>query len=151
VGPTYRPGVTRSDPHELQRFVEAQDPVIDRVKRELRAGRKRSHWMWFVFPQVAGLGSSPRAQRYAIRSAAEAEAYLDHPVLGPRLRECTEIVTGLSGRSAADVFGSPDDLKFRSSMTLFAAVAAEPAPFETALGRYYAGERCERTLEFLAE
>jgi uncharacterized protein (DUF1810 family) len=140
-----------ADPHDLQRFVEAQDPVIEQVKDELRSGRKRTHWMWFVFPQVAGLGSSQTARRYAISSRAEAEAYLDHPVLGPRLRECTRIVNDVEGRSANDVFGSPDDLKFRSSMTLFEAVAEDPAPFRTALDRYYGGDRDQQTLQFLVE
>jgi uncharacterized protein (DUF1810 family) len=140
-----------SDPHDLQRFVEAQSPVISQVKSELRSGRKRTHWMWFVFPQVAGLGSSRLARRYAIGSREEAVAYAGHPVLGPRLRECTALVNGIEGRSAAEVFGSPDDLKFRSSMTLFAAVAAEPTPFETALERYYDGERDETTIGFLSE
>ena len=140
-----------SDPHDLQRFVEAQSPVISQVKSELRSGRKRTHWMWFVFPQVAGLGSSRLARRYAIGSREEAVAYAGHPVLGTRLRECTALVNGIEGRSAAEVFGSPDDLKFRSSMTLFAAVAAEPTPFETALERYYDGERDETTIGFLSE
>jgi uncharacterized protein (DUF1810 family) len=107
--------------------------------------------MWFVFPQVAGLGSSRLARRYAIGSREEAVAYVDHPVLGPRLRECTELVNGIEGRSAAEVFGSPDDRKFRSSMTLFATVATDPAPFETALERYYDGERDETTIDFLSE
>jgi len=140
-----------ADPHDLQRFIEAQEPVIDSVKRELRSGRKRTHWMWFVFPQIWGLGRSARSRRYAIASREEAEAYLSHPVLGPRLRECTEIVNGVEGRSATDVFGSPDDLKFRSSMTLFAAVADDPAPFEGALKRYYGGEQDPKTLELLDE
>jgi uncharacterized protein (DUF1810 family) len=140
-----------ADPHNLERFVEAQEPVIERVKDELRAGRKRTHWMWFVFPQVAGLGSSRTATRYAIASEEEASAYLAHPVLGPRLRECTEILNGIEGRSAHDIFGSPDDLKFRSSMTLFDAVAADPAPFRTALERYYDGDPDQQTLAFLAE
>ena len=139
------------DPHDLQRFVEAQDPVLDDVKRELRSGRKRTHWMWFVFPQMEGLGRSQMAQRYAIASREEAEAYLKHPVLGPRLRECTEIVNGLEGRSANDIFGSPDDLKFRSSMTLFDAVADDPTPFRTALERYYDSEPDTKTLELLEE
>lgn len=144
--------MTRSDdPHDLQQFVDAQEAVIDRAKRELRSGRKRSHWMWFVFPQVAGLGSSNAAERYAIGSRDEAEAYLAHPVLGPRLRECTAIVNGLDGRSARAVFGSPDDLKFRSSMTLFEAVADDPTPFEAALKRYYDGGRDPKTLRFLSE
>jgi uncharacterized protein (DUF1810 family) len=139
------------DPHDLHRFVEAQEPVIDQVKRELQSGRKRSHRMWFVFPQAAGLGSSETAQRYAISSQTEAEAYLTHPVLGPRLGECTALVNGIDGRSAHEIFGSPDDLKFRSSMTLFDAVADDPTPFRTALQRYYDGDRDERTLRFLDE
>jgi uncharacterized protein (DUF1810 family) len=137
------------DPHDLQRFVEAQEPVIDEVKGELRSGRKRTHWMWYVFPQMAGLGSSRLSRRYAIASRAEANAYLAHPVLGPRLRECTALVNGVEGRSATEIFGSPDDLKFRSSMTLFDAVADDPTPFETALERYYGGEPDPKTLELL--
>jgi uncharacterized protein (DUF1810 family) len=137
------------DPHDLERFVEAQDPVIDEVRRELRSGRKRTHWMWFVFPQIEGLGSSQMSRRYAISSRAEAQAYLDHSTLGPRLRECTEIVNGIEGRSANDIFGSPDDLKFRSSMTLFEAVADDSGPFETALERYYDGDPDSKTLERL--
>ena len=137
------------DPYDLQRFVKAQDPVIDDVREELRSGRKRTHWMWFVFPQMEGLGESRMAQRYAIASRGQAEAYLNHPTLGPRLRECTEIVNGVEGRSANDIFGSPDDLKFRSSITLFEAVGDDPAPFRTALDRYYDGERDSKTLELL--
>ena len=140
-----------SDPHDLQRFVDAQDPVIDQVKSELRSGRKRTHWMWFVFPQVAGLGSSEMSRRYAISSRAEAEAYLSHPVLGPRLIECTGIVNGIDGRSANEIFGSPDDLKFRSSMTLFDAVGDDPTPFGTALERYYDGDADGKTLQFLSD
>jgi uncharacterized protein (DUF1810 family) len=138
-------------PHDLQRFVAAQDPVVDQVREELRAGRKRTHWMWFVFPQVEGLGSSRRARKYAIGSRAEAEAYLAHPTLGPRLRECTGLVNDVEGRSATEIFGSPDDLKFRSSMTLFEAVADESEPFPTALERFYDGDRDPKTLAFLAE
>ncbi|MDB2224255.1 DUF1810 domain-containing protein [Halorubrum ezzemoulense] len=137
-----------NDSHDLRRFVEAQAGVIESAKRELRAGRKRSHWMWFVFPQVEGLGTSRRSQRYAIGSREEATAYLAHPTLGPRLRECTAIVNGLEGRSAHEVFGSPDDLKFRSSMTLFDAVADGDDPFGTALDRYYDGPD-PKTLRFL--
>ena len=137
------------DPHDLQRFVDAQESVIDDAKRELRSGRKRSHWMWFVFPQMAGLGRSQRSQYYGIASRAEAAAYLDHPVLGPRLRECTEIVNTVEGRSANEVFGSPDDLKFRSSMTLFDAVADDPEPFRMALEEYYDGDPDPKTLELL--
>ncbi|MFB6108230.1 MAG: DUF1810 domain-containing protein [Haloplanus sp.] len=139
------------DPHDLHRFVEAQDPVIEDVKDELRAGRKRTHWMWFVFPQMAGLGRSRMARRYAISSWAEADAYLAHPTLGPRLRECTALVNAVEGRSANDIFGSPDDLKFRSSMTLFDAVADDPTPFATALDRYYDGDPDPKTLELLAD
>jgi uncharacterized protein (DUF1810 family) len=137
------------DPHDLRRFVEAQDEAAETVAAELRDGRKRTHWMWFVFPQMGGLGSSRMAQRYAISSRAEAEAYLEHPTLGPRLREWTALVNDVEGRTANEIFGSPDDLKFRSSMTLFAAVADDPEPFETALERYYDGDRDERTLRLL--
>jgi len=145
-----------SDPHDLQRFVEAQDPVIDGVRKELRSGRKDTHWMWYVFPQVEGLGSSQLSRRFAISSRAEAEAYLEHPILGSRLRECTELVNAIEGRSAKDVFEPPDDLKFQSSMTLFEAVADDPTPFSRALDRYYDGDqdydgsRDSKTLEFLA-
>ena len=138
------------DPYDLQRFVEAQDPVIEGVREELRSGRKRTHWMWYVFPQLEGLGRSRTAQRYAIGSREEAEAYLAHPILGPRLRECTEVVNGLEGRSASGIFGSPDDLKFRSSMTLFDTVADDSGPFRTALRRYYDNEPDTKTLELLA-
>ena len=123
----------------LDRFVEAQDGVYDDALAELSAGRKRTHWMWFVFPQIAGLGSSPTAQRYAIRSLDEARAYLAHPVLGPRLRACAEALLAVQGRSAREIFGSPDDLKLRSSMTLFARAADDPAPFQAVLDRYYDG------------
>jgi uncharacterized protein (DUF1810 family) len=137
-----------SDRFDLARFVDAQEPVIAAARAELAAGRKRSHWMWFVFPQIAGLGSSAMAQRYAIASAGEAQAYLAHPVLGSRLRDLTELANEAPG-SARDVFGPPDDLKFRSSMTLFNAVAPEEAPFRAALARYFGGERDLRTLEIL--
>jgi len=142
--------MTRADdPHDLRRFVEAQDPVISEAKKELRAGRKRSHWMWFVFPQMDGLGRSRMARRYAISSRTEAEAYLAHPILGPRLRECTGLVNAVQGRSANEIFGSPDDLKFRSSMTLFDAVADDPTPFRTALETYYDGDPDPKTIELL--
>jgi len=137
------------DPHDLQRFVEAQNPVMETVKKELRSGRKRSHWMWFVFPQMEGLGRSEMARRYAIASRGEAEAYLSHPVLGPRLRDCTAMVNAIEGRSANEIFGSPDDLKFRSSMTLFDAVADDSTPFRTALDRYYDGDPDPKTLDLL--
>jgi len=138
-----------ADGFDLDRFVAAQSPVIEEVKRELRFGEKRSHWMWFVFPQLAGLGSSPMAQRYAIASLDEARAYLAHPVLGPRLQECAELVAAVQGRTAAEIFGYPDDLKFRSSMTLFGrADPAEPA-FRTALERYFGGREDPRTVALL--
>lgn len=129
-----------SDPFNLQRFVEAQQPVYPTARTELCAGTKRSHWMWFIFPQAAGLGRSEMARRYAIASRAEALAYLQHPVLGPRLRECSNIVANLKGHSALAVFGSPDDLKFRSSMTLFAQVSPGDRVFTECLQKYYNGE-----------
>lgn len=135
-----------TDTYELGRFVAAQEGVYPRALAELQAGDKRSHWMWFVFPQIAGLGASPMAQRYAIGSLAEAEAYAAHPVLGTRLRACTAAVNAVAGRSAHAIFGSPDDLKFRSSMTLFArAVPGEPV-FADALARYFDGVPDPRTL-----
>lgn len=125
----------------LQRFVEAQDPVWDEVVAELRAGAKRTHWMWFVFPQIAGLGHSPMARRYAISSELEATSYLRHAVLGARLRTCTQLVLAVEGRSATEIFGTPDDLKFHSSMTLFALVAPDQTGdlFRQALAKYFAG------------
>ena len=134
---------------DLQRFVDAQAPVWERVLAELRAGRKRTHWMWFVFPQVAGLGGSGMARRYAIASLDEARAYLAHPVLGPRLHEAVGLVAALAGRPIHDVMGSPDDLKLRSSLTLFARAAADPAPFQAALDVHYGGEPDPLTLERL--
>ncbi len=128
------------DPYDLQRFIDAQAPVFDRVCAELASGRKASHWMWFVFPQIRGLGHSPMAERYAISSLAEAHAYLVHPVLGPRLRRCVALVNAVEGRSIRDILGPPDDLKFRSCMTLFAHAAADGAVFRAALDRYFAGE-----------
>jgi uncharacterized protein (DUF1810 family) len=133
---------------DVDRFVRAQEPVIAEVRAELKAGRKATHWMWFVFPQLAGLGFSHRAQFYGIASLDEARAYLAHPVLGPRLVECTELVNAVEGRTAHDIFGSPDDVKFRSSMTLF-ALAAPEAVFDAALAKYFGGERDGRTLELL--
>ncbi|SAL10906.1 hypothetical protein AWB73_00172 [Caballeronia turbans] len=135
-----------SDPYDLQRFVDAQESVIDDVRAELSAGRKRTHWMWFVFPQIAGLGHSAMAQRYAISSRDEARAYLAHPVLGARLVELTRIVGGVQGRSVGDIFGYPDDMKFHSSMTLFAHTADDPGVFQEALRRYFGGQDDEATL-----
>jgi uncharacterized protein (DUF1810 family) len=130
-----------SDPHRLERFRVAQDEgaTYERAVSELRAGRKRSHWMWFVFPQIDGLGQSAMSRTYAIASLAEAIAYLEHPVLGPRLRECAAILTQLQGRTAQDVFGAVDAVKLRSSMTLFAAAADEAAPFRRVLAAYFDG------------
>jgi len=122
---------------ELKRFVDAQDPVYERVLSELRAGRKESHWMWFVFPQMRGLGHSAMAEKYGIESQAEAEAYLRHPVLGPRLRECTRLVNEIEGKTIDQVFGYPDDLKFRSCMTLFASATEDSAVFLEALRKYW--------------
>jgi uncharacterized protein (DUF1810 family) len=124
---------------DLDRFVDAQDGVYADALAELGAGRKRTHWMWFVFPQIAGLGSSPAAQRYAIRSLDEARAYLAHPVLGPRLRECAQALLAVQDRSAREILGHPDDLKLRSSMTLFARAADDPALFQAVLDRFYDG------------
>ncbi len=137
------------DPFDLERFVDAQASVYAQVLGELRDGRKRSHWMWFVFPQLEGLGHSPMAQRYAISGAQEAAAYLAHPVLGPRLRECTRLVNAVKGRTIREILGSPDDLKFRSSMTLFANVTPENAEFTKALELFFGGVGDQATLEKL--
>jgi len=137
------------DSFNLKRFVDAQAPVYQRVLAELQAGRKASHWMWFMFPQIKGLGSSPMANKFAIASRAEAKAYLDHPILGPRLRECTRLVTAVPQRSIEEILGYPDDLKFRSSMTLFAAVADDNKDFTAALDKFYGGKADPATLERL--
>ncbi|WP_375304145.1 DUF1810 domain-containing protein [Bradyrhizobium sp. A11] len=139
-----------TDPFDLERFVRAQDPVFRAVEAELARGRKQTHWMWFVFPQITGLGSSAMSQRYAIGSRAEAKAYFAHPVLGARLIECTGLVLAVQGRSINAILGAPDDAKFRSSMTLFGAVSDEPI-FGAALARYFAGERDAATLEILSK
>jgi len=144
-----RKEMSMSDPYDLQRFVDAQESVIDDVRAELSAGHKRTHWMWFVFPQIVGLGHSAMAQHYAISSRDEARAYLAHPVLGARLVELTRIVNGLQGRTAGQIFGYPDDMKFHSSMTLFAHTADDPAVFEEALRRYFDGQSDEATLSRL--
>src|SRR5580704_17288598 len=135
-----------SDPHNLHRFVDAQASVFPQVLAELREGRKRSHWMWFIFPQIAGLGSSDMARRFAISGRAEALAYLDHPILGPRLRECTQLVNEVPNRSIDEILGYPDDLKFRSSMTLFSSVSPDEDAFRRALEKYFAGEPDSATL-----
>ncbi len=141
------------DPFDLARFAAAQDPVYGRVVQELRSGRKQTHWMWFVFPQLAGLGRSAMAQRYAISGLAEARAYLAHPLLGGRLLECTQLVLDAEGRTAHEIFGSPDDLKFRSCMTLFAQAARDEsnnAVFRAAIGTFFGGEFDRMTLELLS-
>lgn len=136
-------------PFGLARFLEAQAPVMPQVLRELSEGRKRTHWMWFVFPQLAGLGRSEMAQHYAIASLDEARAYLAHPVLGPRLQDCTALVNVERARTAHEIFGSPDDLKFRSCMTLFDAARPE-AEFRAALEQFFGGQGCPETLRRLA-
>jgi uncharacterized protein (DUF1810 family) len=133
---------------DLGRFVSAQAAVYPDALAELKEGRKRTHWMWFVFPQIAGLGASPTARRYAIRSLDEARAYLAHPVLGPRLAECARAVLAVDGTTAEDIFGYPDDLKLRSSMTLFARAADDPGVFQAVLDRYYDGPD-PKTLDLL--
>jgi uncharacterized protein (DUF1810 family) len=135
-----------SDPFQLERFVDAQQSVYESVLRELRAGRKRSHWMWFIFPQIAGLGHSAMSVRFALSSLNEAVAYLAHSVLGPRLRECSTIVAGVEGPSIAEIFGPPDDMKFRSSMTLFSQAGPQEPIFAACLQKYFGGELDPLTL-----
>ncbi|WP_369796743.1 DUF1810 domain-containing protein [Belnapia sp. F-4-1] len=139
-----------NDPFDLERFVRAQEPVMAEVHRELRAGRKRTHWMWFVFPQLRALGRSSTAQHYGIASLAEAQAYIAHPLLGPQLVKCTELVRAVRHRSAHEIFGSPDDLKLRSSMTLFAVARPEAAVFADVLRQYFDGELDGLTVKLLA-
>ncbi len=147
---TTGPKASADDPFDLSRFLSAQEDVYPTALAELRAGQKRSHWMWFVFPQIEGLGHSSTAQYYAVKSMAEARAYLDHPVLGARLRECAAAVLAVEGRSASQIFGYPDDLKLRSSMTLF-AVAAEPGSvFARVVDKYFGGEQDPQTLRLIA-
>ena len=141
--------VDRDDPYELNRFISAQKEVYDRVLAELRDGLKRTHWMWFIFPQINGLGHSPTTRLYSIKSLDEARQYLSHPVLGNRLVESAEAVLAVSGRSASDIFGHPDDWKLQSSMTLFALVAEPGSVFERVLEKYYQGKRDAGTLQIL--
>lgn len=143
-------GASSDDPFDLARFVRAQEGCYGQALAELRAGHKRSHWMWFVFPQLEGLGVTPTARRYAICAIEEARAYLQHPLLGDRLRECAQVLLAVQGRSAAAIFGFPDELKLRSSMTLFAQVAEPDSVFGQVLERYYGGEPDTRTLELLS-
>lgn len=141
--------MNRDDPFDLGRFTSAQETVYDRALAELRSGKKRTHWMWYVFPQIDGLGYTPTTKHYAIKSLAEARQYLDHPVLGPRLLECTAAVLCIQDRSVSEVFGYPDNLKLRSSMTLFARVAEPDSVFVRVLGKYYDGAHDIRTLQLL--
>jgi uncharacterized protein (DUF1810 family) len=138
-----------SDPHNLQRFLDAQHPIYGQVRDELQAGRKETHWMWFIFPQIKGLGSSATAQKFAIQSIEEAEVYLNHPLLGFRLQECTQLVNGVSGRSIEEIFGHPDHLKFHSCMTLFAQVKPGDNLFGRALAKYFDGRSDPKTLQIL--
>jgi len=141
----------RDDPLNLDRFVEAQSPIYAAVVDELRLGRKRSHWMWFIFPQLQGLGVSDTAQRYGIKSLEEAHEYLSHPVLGPRIVECTRLVNDCIGHDVHDIFGTPDDVKFHSSMTLFAFAAAPRSEFACALSRFFSGRPDAQTCELLRD
>ncbi len=140
-----------SDVYNLHRFLDAQEGVYDTVLAELRAGRKSSHWIWLIFPQVAGLGHSAMAQQFAIGSLDEAKAYLQHPILGPRLRACTQLVLDVNGRSAEDIFSYPDHLKFRSCMTLFLTAATDNTLFNDALLKYFDGKPDQSTLDILAQ
>ena len=137
------------DPHNLSRFVQAQEDDYEQALSEIRGGRKRSHWMWYIFPQFDGLGFSSMSRRYSIKSRAEAEAYLGHPVLGPRLIECAGAVLGVEGRSAFEVFGSPDDVKLQSCATLFACVSPPGSVFDRLLGKYFQGKHDDQTLRLL--
>lgn len=139
----------KGDPHVLKRFVQAQEDVYEQSLSEVKSGRKRSHWMWYIFPQFDGLGFSPTSMRYSIKSVAEAKAYLRHPVLGPRLMECTMAALCVEGRSAYEIFGSPDDMKLKSCATLFAYVSPTGSVFEQLLGKYFQGERDHKTLHLL--
>jgi len=138
-----------SDPHHLQRFIDAQETDYRSALAEIAAGQKRSHWMWYIFPQYDGLGFSPTSIHYAIKSPAEAKAYFEHPILCPRLRECVDALLSVTDRNAHQVFGSPDDLKLKSSMTLFAQVSPEGSAFEQVLDKYFGGQRDGKTLELV--
>ncbi|RTZ44729.1 DUF1810 domain-containing protein [Candidimonas sp. SYP-B2681] len=137
------------DPYDLERFIHAQAPVYQQICAELQQGQKRSHWMWFVFPQIAGLGHSAMAQKYALRSLEEAVAYLQHPILGARLVECTELVQAVNGRSIEQIFGLPDNLKFHSSMTLFSKASPNTQIFSSVIQKYFHGQIDAATLKIL--
>ena len=138
-----------TDVYDLNRFERAQEEDYERALSEITSGQKRTHWMWYIFPQLDGLAFSPTAKRYSIKSVEEARAYLEHPILGPRLLNCAEAVVAVEGRSAAEIFGSPDDLKLKSCATLFACVASPGSVFDRVLEKYYRGARDVRTLELL--
>ena len=138
-----------TDPFNLSRFTKAQEGVYDRAMAELNAGHKRTHWMWFIFPQIDGLGHSSISRRYAIKGIEEARAYLKHPLLGARLSDCAEAVLGIEGRSAAEMFGFPDDLKLRSSMTLFGSISQQGSVFDRVLEKFFNGQQDEKTLQLL--
>jgi uncharacterized protein (DUF1810 family) len=140
-----------SDPYDLNRFISAQEGVYDRALAELRDGQKRSHWMWYLFPQIEGLGHSPTTRHYSIKSLEEARQYLVHPVLGPRLKECVEAVLAVQGQTAADIFGHPDVWKLQSSMTLFALVSDPGSIFDQVLDKYYEGKRDSKTLQIVGK
>ena len=142
-------GTDIDDRYDLQRFVAAQESVYPQIQAELAAGAKRSHWMWFVFPQLKGLGRSSMAQHYGIASKAEAQAYWQHPLLGPRLKHCSALVLGVEGKTALQILGSPDDMKFRSCMTLFAQAAPAEPVFDAALKKYFGGVPDPNTLALL--
>lgn len=137
------------DPYDLNRFVQAHEDNYERALSEIKSGRKRSHWMWYIFPQFDGLRFSTTSKRYSIKSVAEAKAYLSHPILGPRLTECVEAVLSVEGRSAYEIFGSPDDMKLKSCATLFASVSPKNSIFDQLLEKFFQGERDGKTLRFL--
>ncbi len=140
-----------NDPSKLNRFIQAQERVYSNVLAELKSGHKTTHWMWFIFPQILGLGHSPTAKLYAIKNLDEASQYLNHPLLGARLLECSETLLGINGKSVTDVFGWPDDLKLKSSMTLFSCVAGSDSVFDEVLNRFFQGEQDTSTLQLLGK
>lgn len=142
--------INGNDPYDLERFVQAQTHDFEIALAEITSGRKRSHWMWYIFPQFAGLGFSAMSQRYAIRSVAEAQAYLSHPMLEPRLMQCCEALLAVTGRSAHEIFDSPDDMKLQSCATLFASVTPADSVFAHVLARYFSGQRDQKTLDLLS-
>jgi uncharacterized protein (DUF1810 family) len=145
------PAQIMTDAYNLHRFLDAQAHTYNTVLAELRAGRKRSHWIWFIFPQITGLGRSSMAQQFAIASLDEAKAYIQHAILGPRLRACTQLVLDVEGRSAEEIFGYPDHLKFRSCLTLFSTAATDNALFKDALLKYFDGQPDQLTLDLLVQ